>query len=89
MHAHDHASFDASTLEKMTSTPVLARAVIPPGMDDAPIRFVAQDNGAALAYRPYRLHIGTRLVLGRTDVNGFTAQMTGLERAALSDWEIE
>lgn len=89
MHAQEHASFDAGALENNQPVPVRARAVIPPGPDDAPIRFVTHDNGAALAYRPYRLHIGTRLVLGRTDANGFTAQMTGRDRAAITDWEVE
>jgi len=89
MHAQDHASFDASTLERSTGKPAAARAVIPPGMDDAAIRFVALDNGAALAWRPYRLHIGARLVLGRTDENGFTAQLSCAERAAVTDWEVE
>lgn len=79
MNAQQHASFDATT----------ARAVIPPGMDDAPVRFVAPDSGAALAWRPYRLHIGTRLVLGRTDENGFTQHLSGAERAALQHWEVD
>ena len=89
MHAQDHASFDASTLERSPGTSAAARVVIPPGKDDAAIRFVAPDSGAALAWRPYRLHIGARLVLGRTDENGFTAQLSGAERAALTDWEVE
>lgn len=89
MHAQEHASFDATALERGARTPVPARAINPPGSDAAPVRFVTQDTGAALAYRPYRLHIGTRLVLGRTDANGFTAQMTAPERAALTDWEVE
>ena len=89
MHAQAHASFDASTLERDARMPVPARAVIPPGKEDAAIRFVALESGAALAWRPYRLHIGARLVLGRTDENGFTAQLSGAERAALTDWEVE
>ncbi len=89
MHAQDHASFDATTLERSAHTPAAARAVIPPGKDDAAIRFVAPDDGAALAWRPYRLHIGARLVLGRTDEYGFTAQLSGAERAAVTDWEVE
>jgi hypothetical protein len=89
MNAQDHASFDASTLEHSADTPAAARAVIPPGMDDAAIRFVTLENGEAMAWRPYRLHIGARLVLGRTDENGFTAQLSGAERAALTDWEVE
>ncbi len=89
MHAQEHASFDASTLERDARTPAAARAVIPPGKEDAAIRFIALENGAALAWRPYRLHIGARLVLGRTDEHGFTAQLSGAERAALTDWEVE
>jgi hypothetical protein len=41
-----------------------------------------------MAYRPYKLHIGLRLVLGRTDENGFTAQLSGADRAALTAWDI-
>ena len=81
MHAQAHASFDAAAVE--------TRAIIPPGTDDAPIRFVASDSGVGLAYRPYRLHIGLRLVLGRTDENGFTAQLGGLDRAALTAWDVD
>jgi hypothetical protein len=89
MQAQDHAAFDAGTVETGARSPVAARAVIPDGMDDAPVRFVAPDTGTALAWRPYRLHIGARLVLGRTDENGFTAQLSGPERVLLSDWEVE
>ena len=89
MHAQAHASFDANAMENAGHHPFTARAVIPPGSDDAPLRFVDTDGGAALAYRPYRLHIGARLVLGRTDENGFTALLAGAERAALTDWEVE
>jgi hypothetical protein len=81
MQAQAHASFDAAAVE--------ARAIIPAGIDDAPIRFVASDSGVGLAYRPYRLHIGLRLVLGRTDENGFTAQLNGAERAALTAWDVD
>lgn len=87
MHAQTHAAFDADAPDG-TRTHSVARAVVPGGKDQAPIRFVARDSGAALAYRPYRLHIGARLVLGRTDENGFTAQLSGAERAALTDWEV-
>ena len=89
MHAQAHAAFDASTLENTGNTPLQARAVIPAGNDNAPVRFVAPGSNAALAYRPYRLHIGTRMMLGRTDENGFTAQLSGKERAALADWDVE
>lgn len=89
MHAQEHASFDASAVEQSARAPLAARAVIPEGDGDAPIRFVAQQSDEALAWRPYRLHIGGRLVLGRTDENGFTAQLTSAERAALTDWEVE
>lgn len=89
MHAHEHASFDAGAAERSPGTRLAARAVIPAGAGDAPLRFLAPDDGAALAWRPYRLHIGARLVLGRTDENGFTAQLSGAERAALTDWEVE
>lgn len=89
MHAQEHASFDAGTVDTADHTPVAARAVIPAGNDAAPLRFVAPGTEAALAFRPYRLHIGARLVLGRTDSNGFTAQLSGAERAALRDWEVE
>lgn len=89
MHAQAHASFEANAIENAQYSPATARAVIPAGNDDAPLRFVDTDGGAALAYRPYRLHIGARLVLGRTDGNGFTAQLTGAERAALTDREVE
>jgi hypothetical protein len=81
MHAQAHASFDAGVAE--------ARAIIPAGIDDAPIRFVARNGGAAMAYRPYKLHIGLRLVLGRTDENGFTAHLSGADRAALTAWEVD
>lgn len=81
MHAQAHATFDAAA--------VAARAIIPAGVDDAPIRFVASDSGVGLAYRPYRLHIGLRLVLGRTDENGFTARLTGYDRAALTAWDVD
>lgn len=89
MHAQAHASFDTTTVENAADTPTSARAVIPEGNGDAPVRFVERDGGAALAYRPYRLHIGTRLVLGRTDEYGFTAQLSRAERVALSHWEVE
>lgn len=89
MPAQDHAAFDAGTVETGAHSPVAARAVIPDGMDDAPVRFVVPDTGAALAWRPYRLHIGARLVLGRTNENGFTAQLSGPERVQLSNWEVE
>jgi len=89
MHAQAHASFDASVVENAAHTPATARAVIPEGNDEAPLRFVESDGNAALAYRPYRLHIGARLLLGRTDENGFTTQLSGAERAALTDWEVE
>jgi len=89
MHAQDHASFDAGALEHGAHSPVAARAVIPEGMDEAAVRFVAPDTGAALAWRPYRLHIGARLLLGRTDANGFTAQLSGLDRVQLRAWEVE
>jgi hypothetical protein len=89
MQAQEHASFDAGTLDNHPRPTLAARAVIPPGGMDAPVRFVARDGNAALAYRPYRLHIGTRLVLGRTDANGFTTQLTRLEREQLTDWEVE
>ena len=89
MHAQAHAAFDAGALENLGQPAQQARAIIPAGKDDAPLRFVAPGSNAALAYRPYRLHIGTRLVLGRTDANGFTAQLSGPERAALTDWDVE
>lgn len=89
MHAQIHAAFDASTLENVQRTQVPARAVIPAGNDNAPVRFVTPGSNSALSYRPYRLHIGARLVLGRTDENGFTAQLSGAERAALTDWEVD
>lgn len=89
MHAQEHGSFDAGTVETAERLPVAARAVIPPGSDDAPLRFVAPGTETSLAFRPYRLHIGARLVLGRTDSNGFTAHLSGAERAALRDWEVE
>ena len=89
MHAQEHASFDASAAEPTVRTTLAARAVIPEGNGDAPLRFMAQHTGAALAWRPYRLHIAGRLVLGRTDANGFTAPLSGAERAALADWEVE
>lgn len=89
MHAQAHASFDAHPADDAAPTPATARAVIPEGNDNAPLRFVERDSGAALAYRPYRLHIGARLLLGRTDENGFTAQLSGAERVGLTDWEVE
>lgn len=89
MHAQEHASFDASALENHARENLPARAVIPAGKGEAPIRFIAPGTDAALGWRPYRLHIGARLLLGRTDENGFTALLTGAERAALTSWEVE
>jgi hypothetical protein len=89
MHAQAHAAFDANTLENMHRTHVPARAVIPAGNETAPVRFLAPGSNSPLAYRPYRLHIGPRLVLGRTDENGFTAPLSGVERATLTDWQVQ
>lgn len=89
MHAQDHASFDASTLEPDARTRTPARAVMPPESGDAAIGFLAPDSDAPLAWRPYRLHIGARLVLGRTDAQGLTAPLSSAERAGLTGWEVE
>lgn len=89
MQAQDHAPFDAGALEPGARSPVAAHVVIPEGKEDAPLRFVAPDSGAALAWRPYRLQIGARLLLGRTDENGFTVQLSSADRLALRDWEVQ
>ena len=89
MHAQDYATFDAGALDQRADPPVQARAIMPEGKEDAVIRFLAQDTGAPLAWRPYRLHIGARLVLGRTDGDGCSALLTSVERAQLTDWEVE
>jgi hypothetical protein len=89
MHAQAHETFDAGALDQRADPPVQARAVMPEGMGDAAIRFLAQDSGAPLAWRPYRLHIGARLVLGRTDGDGCSVLLNGAERAQLTDWEVE
>jgi len=89
MHAQEHATFDAGALEPGGTDALQARAVMPAGQDDAAIRFLAMDSDTPLAWRPYRLHIGGRLVLGRTDAGGCTAQLTSAERAQLTDWEVE
>jgi len=88
MHAQDHAIFDNGALDLRADPPVRARAVLPEGLADAAIRFLAEDSGAPLAWRPYRLRIGARLVLGRTDGEGCTALLTGAERAQLTHWEL-
>jgi len=89
MHAQEHASFDTGASEPVARACVAARLVMPPDTGAAAIRFVDHDAGTPLAYRPYRLHIGTRLVLGRTDEAGCTAVLSSLERAALGQWEVE
>jgi len=89
MHAQEHATFDAGGLEPGARPATQARAVMPEGTGDAALRFVASDSGAPLAWRPYRLHIGGRLVLGRTDGHGCSAPLTGAERGQLTDWEVE
>jgi hypothetical protein len=88
MHAQDHAIFDAGALDQRADPPVRARAVMPEGTADAAICFLAEDSGAPLAWRPYRLRIGARLVLGRTDGDGCTSLLNGAERAQLTDWEL-
>lgn len=89
MHAQDHASFDAGTVETSARSVTPARIVMPTGTEDAPVCFVDIDAGTPLAWRPYRLQIGDRLVLGRTDGNGFTAALTSAQRALLGDWELD
>jgi hypothetical protein len=89
MHAQEHASFDADAPDTGPRRLAPARAVMPAGTDDAAICFVDRDAGTPLAYRPYRLRIGARLLLGRTDADGLSAVLTSLERAALSEWEVE
>lgn len=88
MHAQGHATFEAGTLDQPATAPAIARAVIPVGNDDAAIRFLAQGGDTPLAWRPYRLHIGERLVLGRTDADGCTGRLTSAERAQLTDWNV-
>ena len=88
MHAQEHAAFDTGTLDQSAIPPASARAVIPEGNEDAGIRFLALDSDTPLAWRPYRLHIGARLVLGRTDADGCTARLTSAERAQLTDWDV-
>lgn len=88
MHAQSHDMFDAGGADQHPQAPILARAVMPEGTQDAPIRFVAQDTGAPLAWHPYRLQIGHRLVLGRTDGDGCSAKLNGAERAQLTGWEL-
>lgn len=89
MFAQAHDTFEASSLERSARTPVQARAIVPDDSADAPIRFLAPDADTALAWRPYRLQIGTRLLLGRTDEQGCTAPLCASDRAALLHWEIE
>ena len=88
MHAQDHAPFDAGTLETGTQPATRARAVMPEGPDDAAIRFLAGDSDTPLAWRPYRLTIGGRLVLGRTDGDGCSALLSGAQRSQMTHWEV-
>ncbi|MDQ2819597.1 MAG: hypothetical protein M3Y65_04240 [Pseudomonadota bacterium] len=88
MHAQDHAPFDAGTLETGALPLARARAVVPEGLEDAVIRFYASDSDAPLAWRPYRLYIGGRLVLGRTDGDGCSALLSSAERRQMTNWEM-
>lgn len=90
MHAQDHAPFDAGTLEKSPHPAARARAVVPDGPEDDVIRFFASesDSEQPLAWRPYRLTIGGRLVLGRTDGDGCSALMSSAERGQITHWEV-
>lgn len=88
MHAQDHAPFDAGTLETEAQPPARARAVVPEGLEDAVIRFFASNSDTPLAWRPYRLYIGGRLVLGRTDGDGCSALLSGAQRSQMTDWEV-
>lgn len=88
MHVHDHAVFDAGTLETGARSVTPARIVMPTGTADAPVCFVDPDTGTPLAWRLYRLQIGVQLVLGRTDADGFTASFTSAQRTLLGDWEL-
>lgn len=88
MHAQDHATFDAGTLEKGAQPAAHARAVVPDGPEDAAIRFFASDSEQPLAWRPYRLTIGGCLVFGRTDGDGCSALMSNEERGQMTHWEV-
>lgn len=88
MHAQDHATFDGGALETGAQPLARARAVVPDGPEDAAIRFLASDSEQPLAWRPYRLTIGGRLVLGRTDVDGCSALLSSAERGQMTHWEV-
>jgi uncharacterized Zn-binding protein involved in type VI secretion len=64
-------------------------AIAPQDTDKLPLVFIDPDSGEPLQHHPYRLEVGTEVIEGVLDAQGWTEPLSAAQRAAVLAWQVD